>query len=70
MADYDYSQAGAYFITICCEKRIHCFEEIENNEMILNVYGIHAYNEHSYQTISENIVNQPKKWGDDKFYYK
>ncbi|EPR65297.1 transposase [Cyclobacterium qasimii] len=45
LTGYDYSQAGAYFITICCHKRIHRFGEIENNEMILNEYGTHAYNE-------------------------
>jgi REP element-mobilizing transposase RayT len=42
---YDYSQAGLYFITICCENRICRFGKIENNEMILNEYGIIAYNE-------------------------
>ena len=36
---YDYSQAGLYFITICCEDRICRFGEIENNEMILNNGG-------------------------------
>lgn len=36
---YDYSQAGLYFITICCENREHRFGKIENNEMILNDAG-------------------------------
>jgi putative transposase len=36
---YDYSQAGLYFITICCQDRAHLFGEIENGEMILNEYG-------------------------------
>ena len=28
---YDYSQAGLYFITICCKNRTHLFGEIKNN---------------------------------------
>ena len=42
---YDYSRAGAYFITICCQDRKCRFGEIENDEMILNKYGIIAYDE-------------------------
>ncbi len=36
---YDYSQAGLYFITICCEDRECRFGKIENDEMILNDAG-------------------------------
>lgn len=36
---YDYSQAGLYFITICCQDRAHLFGEIEQGELILNKYG-------------------------------
>lgn len=36
---YDYSQAGAYFITICCQDRICRFGRIINGEMILNAAG-------------------------------
>ncbi|HET7116530.1 MAG TPA: hypothetical protein VFI29_08570, partial [Hanamia sp.] len=42
---YDYSQAGLYFITICCQDMICCFGKIENGEMILNESGTIAYNE-------------------------
>ena len=42
---YDYSQAGLYFITICCDDRICRFGHIDKNEMILNENGIIAYNE-------------------------
>lgn len=42
---YDYSQAGLYFITICCQDRKCRFGQIENDEMILNEYGQIAYNE-------------------------
>ncbi|MEO8147743.1 MAG: transposase [Bacteroidia bacterium] len=36
---YDYSQAGMYFITICCHEKICRFGHILNNEMILNDAG-------------------------------
>lgn len=42
---YDYIQAGAYFITICCQDRKCRFGKIENDKMILNEYGTIAYNE-------------------------
>ena len=41
---YDYSQAGLYFITICCQDKICRFGKIENGEMILNEYGKIAHN--------------------------
>ena len=36
---YDYSQAGLYFITICCQNRIYRFGQIENGAMQLNDAG-------------------------------
>jgi len=42
---YDYSQAGLYFITICCQDRICRFGHIENGEMMLKEYGQIAHNE-------------------------
>ncbi len=36
---YDYSQAGLYFITICCQDRECLFGHITNGEMILNDAG-------------------------------
>ncbi len=48
---YDYSKAGIYFITICCENRAHRFGKIAVNEgiakaqMILNELGQIAYHE-------------------------
>jgi REP element-mobilizing transposase RayT len=42
---YDYAQAGAYFITICCQHRQCRFGNIENDQMILNEYGQIAYDE-------------------------
>ena len=36
---YDYSQAGFYFVTICCQGRQCLFGKISNGEMQLNQYG-------------------------------
>jgi len=36
---YDYTQAGAYFITICSYQRGHVFGEIIDGEMKLNPWG-------------------------------
>ena len=36
---YDYSQAGLYFITICCQNRACLFGEIKNREILLNYAG-------------------------------
>lgn len=39
LKNYDYSQAGLYFITVCIENR-HClFGHISNDSMILNDAG-------------------------------
>ncbi len=47
---YDYSQAGLYFITICCQDRACRFGEIVGAgftpaQMVMNEYGNIAYNE-------------------------
>ena len=52
---YDYSQAGLYFITICCQDRICRFGQVENDEMILNEYGQIAYDE--WVKLSERFPN-------------
>jgi REP element-mobilizing transposase RayT len=36
---YDYSEAGAYFVTICAQNRECLFGEIRNGGMMLNEYG-------------------------------
>jgi putative transposase len=42
---YDYSKAGAYFITLCCDAKKCLLGDIVNGEMRLNEFGIIAYNE-------------------------
>jgi len=36
---YDYSQAGLYFVTICCHNRMHLFGNVVNGGMELNDAG-------------------------------
>jgi hypothetical protein len=36
---YDYSRAGAYFVTICTQNRECSFGEIVNGKMVFNKYG-------------------------------
>lgn len=39
LSDYDYSQCGLYFITMCCNNRRHLFGEVINGAMQLNNAG-------------------------------
>jgi putative transposase len=39
LPEYDYTQPGAYFVTICVKNRDCLFGEIVNGEMRLNEYG-------------------------------
>ena len=39
LQDYDYSQAGAYFITICTKNRECLFGEISDGKIVLNEFG-------------------------------
>jgi REP element-mobilizing transposase RayT len=39
---WDYRRAGAYFITICTQNRVHYFGEIENGRMRLSGIGVIA----------------------------
>jgi putative transposase len=39
MKDFDYSQAGAYFVTICTQNKECLFGEIVKGEMVLNDAG-------------------------------
>jgi len=39
LRDYDYSQAGGYFITICTYNREYLFGQVLNDQMMLNEKG-------------------------------
>jgi len=43
--EYDYSQEGLYFITICTYNHKRLFGSIENGEMVLGEYGKIVHNE-------------------------
>lgn len=45
LKNYDYSQAGAYFITICTQEKECLFGKIVDGEMVLNEYGAIVKNE-------------------------
>ena len=53
---YDYSQEGAYFITICCHNRQGIFGEIKNGKMHLNKYGKIAETEWRKTAVIRNNV--------------
>jgi putative transposase len=38
--DYDYSQAGWYFVTICVQNRESWFEDVVDGKMALNEFGM------------------------------
>jgi len=52
---YDYSQSGAYFITICTYKKEYLFGEIVDGEIKLNLIGQYAY--HQWKQIPLRFVN-------------
>ena len=39
LPEYDYSQPGAYFVTICTQNRLCLFGDVVNAEMVLNDAG-------------------------------
>lgn len=39
LRDYDYSKAGAYFITVRAKSRENIFGAVTNREMVMNEYG-------------------------------
>jgi REP element-mobilizing transposase RayT len=45
LRNYDYSGAGAYFITVCVWKRLCLFGNAVNGEMVLNQFGTIVWDE-------------------------
>ena len=39
LREYDYSQSGWYFITVCIKNRMEWFGDVVNEKMVLNAYG-------------------------------
>jgi hypothetical protein len=40
LPDFDYTQDGAYFVTLCTQDREYLFGVIEGGEMVLNDFGV------------------------------
>jgi putative transposase len=55
LPEYDYSQEGAYYITICAQNRRCLFGEIANGRMLLNQYGKIA--DQCWQAIPQHVTN-------------
>ena len=56
LKEYDYSQAGAYFITICTHQREHLFGEIVDGVMQLNEFGQIAHEEWRKTALIRNEI--------------
>lgn len=56
LEDYDYSQAGAYFVTLCAWQRESLFGEIANGEIVLNDLGQIVVDEWEKTAIVRNNV--------------
>lgn len=52
---YDYSQAGLYFITICCQNRANLFGNVINKQMIMNDAG--KMIENQWQKLTDRFNN-------------
>lgn len=52
---YDYSQAGAYFVTICTKNRHHLFGHVDGDKMCLSDEGDIAYA--NWQIIPEHYTD-------------
>lgn len=56
LRNYDYTQSGYYFVTICTYKRINMFGTIIDNKIILNEFGIIIENVLKTLSIHHNVV--------------
>ena len=61
LKEYDYSQAGAYFVTICTHNREYLFGDIKDGEMVLNGTGSIV------QSVWEGLPNRGEAVGLDAY---
>ncbi|MEX2492883.1 MAG: transposase [Nitrospirales bacterium] len=65
LSGFDYSQDGAYFVTVCTKNRDCVFGEIEDGNMVLNSYGQIVSNvwrdlpDHYFHVRSDQFVVMP-----------
>jgi hypothetical protein len=65
LRNYDYSQAGAYFVTICTEGRI-CHQRADMGLWQRNFYERVIRNERELSAIREYIIANPLQWHLDR----
>lgn len=53
LPEYNYSENGWYYVTICTNKHIHYFGEVSNGKMILNQLGVTVKN--AWEWLAENF---------------
>ncbi len=72
MHGYDYSQSGAYFVTICVQDKHELLGTIHYNETNSFVEGdAHIIrSETEYQNIWKYIDENPLNWANDDYYIK
>ena len=75
LKDYDYSQSGMYFVTICAHVGaiVRGYKSAVTKQIGYSVWqrNYHEHiirNEKSYQYIANYIVNNPANWGKNEFY--
>jgi REP element-mobilizing transposase RayT len=56
LKNYDYRQAGAYFVTICTHQRAHLFGDIVDGAMVLNSSGKIAVEEWNQTAILRDTI--------------
>ena len=79
LQDYDYSQPGAFFVTICTQGRrailskilVGTFKRFCNKEYGSNIWQSRYYdhvirNQQDYNEVWEYIENNPTKWAINK----
>jgi hypothetical protein len=68
---YDYSQAGAYFITVCTQNRLMLFDEVIDSDVRLNEMGMivqQAWDDlprHCHRIDLDAFIVMPAQWADD-----
>ena len=56
LRDYDYSQNGAYYITLCTREKQHLFGTVNNGCVVLNMAGEMVRHHLEYIDTYENVI--------------
>ena len=66
LKQHDYSEPGAYFITVCTKNKAHILSRIAVD--LPSSVGRDAREPRDYDEIFQYIQNNPAKWPHDQFY--